>query len=73
MQSGEIVKRIVREEGITISELSRRLGISRQAMYKRLGGDMRSESLIECIEALGYGLYYGKDGRVKRLRSRDEI
>ena len=52
---------------MTITELAERIGISRQALYKRLEGGMRYESFYECIRALGYELYYGKDGKVRKI------
>ena len=61
-QSSEIIREIAKREKITMSELSARLGISRQALYKRLEGDMRSSHFIEIIEAMGYRLFYGKAG-----------
>ena len=62
--SGKIIKRIAMEEGVTITELAERLGISRQALYKRLNGGMRYDNFVECIEALGYEIHYErfKDG-----------
>ncbi len=65
--TGKQIKSIAANDGMTLTELSSRLGISRQALYKRLNGDMRSSSFIECLKAMGYELYYGKDGRVKKL------
>ena len=62
-----MVKEICVREGVKISELARRLGISRQALYKRLEGGMKPESFHECIKALGYDLYIGKDGKVRRI------
>lgn len=62
-----MVKEICVREGVKISELARRLGISRQALYKRLEGGMKVGSFVECIKALGYDLYIGKDGKVRRI------
>lgn len=67
MEMGRIVKAIAARDGVSITELAERIGISRQALYKRLDGDMRSKSFIECMEALGYTLYYGKDGKVRKI------
>lgn len=66
-KQGRMIKAICASEGITITELAERLGISRQALYKRLNGGMRYESFYECIRALGYELYYGKDGKVRKI------
>lgn len=64
---GRIVKAIAARDGVSITELAERIGISRQALYKRLDGDMRARSFVECMEALGYTLYYGKDGKVRKI------
>jgi transcriptional regulator with XRE-family HTH domain len=65
--TGKQIKSIAANEGISLTELSERIGISRQALYKRLNGNMRTSSFVECLKAMGYELYYGKDGRVKKL------
>ena len=52
--SGEIVRGIAKKEGVSLTELAERLGVSRQALYKRLGGDMRFSSFVECMESIGY-------------------
>lgn len=67
MEMGRIVKAIAVRDGVSITELAERIGISRQALYKRLDGDMRARSFVECMEALGYTLYYGKDGKVRKI------
>lgn len=64
---GRIVKAIAARDGVSLTELAERIGISRQALYKRLNGDMRARSFVECMEALGYSLYYGKDGKVRKI------
>lgn len=51
-QVKEQIRGIVREIGI--GEVSEKIGISRQAMYKRLEGNMSIRSLCEICEALGY-------------------
>ena len=66
MMCGRVIKTIAMNDGVSLTELSSRLGISRQALYKRLNGDMRASSLIECLNAMGYELYYGKDGKVRK-------
>lgn len=67
MEMGRIVKAIAARDGISLTELAERIGISRQALYKRLDGEMRARSFVECMEALGYSLYYGKDGKVRKI------
>lgn len=61
------MKGILKEEGWTVTKVAEGLGISRQALYKRLNGNMSAESLIEIFNVMGYDLYYGKDGKVKRF------
>ena len=67
MKNGRIIKILAVTEGITMTELAKRLGISRQGLYKRLEGDMMLSSFKECLEAMGYGLYYGKDGEYRKV------
>lgn len=64
---GRLIKGIAKADGISLTELSERIGISRQALYKRLDGGMKVESFVECLRALGYDLYYGKDGKVRKI------
>lgn len=64
--TGKTIKAIAVNDGITITALAERMGISRQALYKRLNGDMKTSSFIECLNAMGYELYYGKDGKVRK-------
>lgn len=67
MKNGRIIKVLVATEGITMTELAKRVGISRQGLYKRLRGDMMLGSFKECLNAMGYDLYYGKDGEIKKI------
>lgn len=67
MSGGKLVRVIAVTEGITMTELAKRLGISRQALYSRLESQTSWEKIAECIEAMGYELYYGKDGRVRKI------
>lgn len=64
---GRMIKGIAKADGISLTELSEKIGISRQALYKRLDGGMKVESFIECLRALGYEVYYGKDGKVRKI------
>ena len=64
---GKLIKAIAANDGISLTELSGRIGISRQALYKRLKGRMTAESFGECLNAMGYELYYGKDGKVRKI------
>lgn len=67
MEAGKLIKILCITEEVSMTELAQRLNISRQALYKRLEGGMRYENFVECMEALGYTLYYGKEGKVKKL------
>ena len=67
MDRGRLIKSLAVAEGITMTELANRLNISRQALYKRLNGKMLLETYEECLNTLGYELYYGKDGDIRKL------
>lgn len=67
MKTGDRVKGIMKENRITISEVAGKMGISRQALYKSLERDMGVERFLEIMEVMGYSVYYGKDGVVKKL------
>lgn len=64
---GRMIKGIAKADGTSLTELSERIGISRQALYKRLDGGMKVESFVECLRALGYEVYYGRDGKVRKI------
>ena len=64
---GKTIRAIAVNEGVTLTELASRIGISRQALYKRLNGDMKTSSFESCVRAMGYELYYGKDGKVRKI------
>lgn len=66
-KQGILIRSIAMNEGVTLTELSERLGISRQALYKRLDGGMTFENFSQTLKALGYELYYGKDGKVRKI------
>lgn len=61
------IREIAMREGVSMTELAARIGISRQALYGRLRGRVSYETVRECLGALGYSLYYGKDGKVKKV------
>lgn len=50
----ERLRLIMKESGVTMSEVAERIGISRQAMYKRMSGNMSLESFCEIADVLGY-------------------
>lgn len=64
---GKTIRAIAVNEGVTLTELASRIGISRQALYKRLNGDMKTSSFESCVRAMGYDIYYGKDGKVRKI------
>lgn len=67
MSAGRVIRVIAVTEGIKMTEIAEGLGISRQALYHRLEGNMSYESFRECLKVMGYELYYGKDGEVKKI------
>ena len=62
MNCGEMIKRIAEEEGIKISSVAKELGLTRQAMYKRINCDMRWSHFVETVEAMGYEVEVKKRG-----------
>lgn len=62
-----LIREILARDGIKVSEVAERVGISRQAMCKRIQGDMKVSSFLGIMRAMGYEVYYGKDGKVKRI------
>lgn len=67
MRVGERVKEIIREDGLTMTAVAGRLGISRQALYKRLDGNMGVEQFFRLMEELGHEVRYVRDGVAKRF------
>ena len=66
-EAGRMVKMLAVKEGMSMTKLAEGMGISRQALYGRLSSDMKYSGFKECLEALGYDLYYGKDGKVRKI------
>lgn len=64
---GLFVKSVMVREGMRVGEMSRELGISRQALYKRLNGRMKYETFSEMMKVMGYEVYYGKEGKVRKV------
>ena len=51
----EIVLDIMRKEGVTQSELAKRLGVSRQSVSDMLhGADMKVSTVVRVLSVLGY-------------------
>lgn len=63
----EVVKRLAKEEGLTLNDVAKRLGIGRQALYYRLRRDMKVSTLEEILSVVGAELSYTKGGRSERL------
>lgn len=61
------VKEVADREGVSMGEIAGKMGISRQALYGRLRGRVSYETVERCLRELGYGIYYGKDGKVRRI------
>lgn len=60
-QSGrKIIKEIMKDKGVTVAELARRTGVSRQLTTERLNlevpHDIPSDVLALCLRELGYTL-----------------
>ena len=68
MKMGKLIRILAITEDVSMNELANRLGISRQALYQRLEGRMYLDTAMDCLKALGYDLYYGKDGEVKKIK-----
>ena len=65
---GKIIKALCIQEGVSLTLLAEKIGISRQALYKRLEGGITLSHFEEILSALGYSLYYGKDGNLRKLK-----
>lgn len=66
-RNGNKIKAIAANDEISMTELASRLNISRQALYKRLDGDMRLSHFLKVMNALGYEIYYGKAGKARKF------
>lgn len=67
MTIGKLIKILALTEDVTLTDLAKHAGISRQGMYRRLDHGIGFEAAKELIEFLGYELYYGKDGEIKKI------
>ena len=59
-KASKAILELIGKEGISIGEIADRIGISRQAMYKRLEGNMSTRSFYEVVEELGYEVRFEK-------------
>ena len=56
MDINKEMKILLIKEGTSITRLSEVIGVSRQALYSRINGDLKVSSLESILEALGYEL-----------------
>ena len=59
---GELVKKLARREGITLSELATRVGKTISALSMNLKSDIKLKDVKKYAEALGYKIIVEKDG-----------
>ena len=58
-----IIRDIMQRESITQIELSKRIGVSRQAIQQMLKGeDMKMSTVVMLLSALGYDFKIERDG-----------
>ena len=62
MGVGKTIRKIMIEEGVGMSELARRLNITRQTLYRRLEGDIKYSNFESIVEALGYEVRIRRKG-----------
>ena len=60
MKYGRFIREEVKRQGKTLDDMAAGLGISRQALYKRLTGDIRMSNLEKTLDYLGYEVRIGK-------------
>lgn len=54
--SAKIIDELMRKENISLSEMARRAGISRQAMIMALGSNIGFNNFLKYLDLLGYGI-----------------
>lgn len=59
---GELVKKLARREGITLSELAERVGKKISSLSMNLKSDIKLKDFKKYAEALGYKIIVEKDG-----------
>ncbi len=67
MRYGEYIKGMAKRRGKGMGELAKDLGISRQALYKRLRGDMLVSHFSEMVEVLGGEVRVVEDGKARKV------
>ena len=69
MNTKKTIKVLAAKQGVTMTDLAQRVGITRQALYHRLDHQIKFESFNELLEAMGIELGYAKDGHFVKLKS----
>ena len=73
MNTKTIIRTMAKNQGISLTELADKTGITRQALYCRLDRQMRFESFNELVEAMGGTLYVAFPGsNAKKLMFYDK-
>lgn len=68
MDAGTRIKAVLKEDKKTMTWLADQMGINRSSLYRRCERDMTFSHFVEAMEAMGYKLYYTKDGKtLKKL------
>lgn len=67
MTIGKLIRVLAMTEDVSMTELAKRVGITRQGLYKRLDHGIEFESVQEIFDILGYDLYYGKGDDIRKI------
>lgn len=70
--AGEILRRMMKQKGVTVNELAKRVGKAQNTVSTALKTkNMGFENFVEYVDALGYEIYF-KDEDGEKLPSRKE-
>lgn len=73
MNTKTIIKTMAKNQGVSLTELAGKIGITRQALYCRLDRQMKFDSFNELVEAMGGTLYVAfPGGNAKKLTFYDK-
>lgn len=67
MTIGKLIRVLAMTEDVSMTELAKRIGITRQGLYKRLDHGIEFEDVQEIFDILGYDLYYGKGDDIRKI------
>lgn len=67
MTIGKLIRVLAMTEDVSMTELAKRVGITRQGLYKRLDHGIEFEAVQEIFDILGYNLYYGKGDDIRKI------